>query len=110
MSVKAQTTVSIVPSSTSATSSSRVSTGRVYAAAEGRLRTPLRRLRESLRAREAGVHRECELALALHPGELLLGPHPDRALEPLPGRDDPPAAEEQADPDEPEDRVVRQRP
>ena len=33
-----------------------------------------------------------------------------RALEPVSGRDDPPAAEAEADADEPEDRVVRQRP
>ena len=48
--------------------------------------------------------------LLLEPLELLLGAHPDRALEPVLRRHQPPAAEEDPDPGEPEDRVVRQLP
>ena len=48
--------------------------------------------------------------LLLEPFELLLGAHPHRALEPVLRRQRPPAAEDEADAGEPEDRVVRELP
>src|SRR4051812_29751439 len=108
MSVNAQTTVSIVPPSTSIASSSSVSTF-PPGSGGGRLATPSA---TRLRAFELGVGREheCPFLPCLELGELLLAAHPHGALEPVAGRDHPPAAEADADPDEPEDRVVRQRP
>ncbi len=76
----------------------------------GALRRPSSNLRRA--ALRSGLGRQLELAelLLLEPLELLLRAHAHRALEPVLGRDEPPAAEDESDPDEPEDRVVRQLP
>ena len=60
----------------------------------------------------AGFRRRLEprALLLLEQLELVLGAHADRALEPFARRQQPPAAEGEADPGEPEDRVVRELP
>src|SRR5262249_31601539 len=96
MSVKAATTVSIVPASTSSLSSSSVNTRRVYVLAALELRV--------------GREREVLLLGCLERLELLLGAHAHRALEPVLRRQDPPAAEQEERTQDRHRSVVRKVP
>src|ERR1700736_3874180 len=61
-------------------------------------------------SRGGGLRRACLAGSLLDPGELFLAPLHDRALEPVPCGQEPPAADEEERPEHGDDRVVEGEP